>query len=83
MKHEQLTMFKNTLFAGDVRTALKMTEELLELAPKHDRAIGNKKYYEKELAKEFMKPDKQLRGDDGSQDLEGDQVTASDIVMMK
>lgn len=83
MKHEQLTLFKNTLFAGDVRTALKMTEELLELAPKHDRAIGNKKYYEKELAKEFMKPDKQLRGDDGSQDLEGDQVTASDIVMMK
>lgn len=44
-----------------------MTNELLVLLPEHERALGNKKYYEKELVKEtIVKHDKQLRGDDGS-----------------
>lgn len=43
-----------------------MTNELLELAPNHERAVGNKRYYEKELAKEKVaSEDKRLRGDDG------------------
>lgn len=51
-----------------------MTDELLSLAPNHERALGNKRYYEKELAKQFMKQDRKLRGDDGSQDIEEDLV---------
>lgn len=41
-----------------------MTNELLELIPDHERAQGNKLYYEKELK---IQEDKQkMRGDDGS-----------------
>lgn len=47
-----------------------MTNELLELKPDHERAIGNKQYYEKELA--LQKKDRKLRGDDGSKDLDMD-----------
>lgn len=48
-----------------------MTNELLELLPNHDRASGNKAFYEKELAREAeQKADKMLRGDDGSPDLD-------------
>lgn len=52
-----------------------MTNDLLKLTPNHERALGNKKYYEKELAKQLLNRDKQLRGDDGSQDNNEDQVT--------
>lgn len=56
--------------SGKVRDALEMTNELLELAPNHERAAGNKRYYEKELAKEkTTNEDKRLRGDDGSTDV--------------
>lgn len=61
-------------FVGDVHTALKMTDELLALVPNHERALGNKFYYKEELAKLSAKSDKQLRGDDGSEDIEEDQV---------
>jgi len=55
---------------GKVRDALDMTNELLELAPNHERAVGNKKYYEKELVKEKVaSADKKLRGDDGSTEV--------------
>lgn len=40
-----------------------MTNELLQLNPKHERAKGNKYYYEKELA---QKSEKKFRGDDGT-----------------
>lgn len=57
--------------AGNIRSALKLTNELLELLPTHERANGNKVFYEKELAREDeLKADKMLRGDDGSPDFD-------------
>lgn len=52
-----------------------MTNELLELIPNHERARGNKVYYEKELALEEEK--KLMRGDDGS-----DRVPVAEAEMM-
>ncbi|XP_059621208.1 prolyl 4-hydroxylase subunit alpha-1-like isoform X1 [Phlebotomus argentipes] len=60
----------STYKQGNVDSALVMTNELLELNPDHARAMGNKQYYEKELAKQKM--DRKLRGDDGSVDLDMD-----------
>lgn len=58
------------LLVGNIRNALDLTNELLELAPEHERANGNKAFYEKELAHEAEeKADKMLRGDDGSPGL--------------
>ncbi|XP_001867743.2 prolyl 4-hydroxylase subunit alpha-1 [Culex quinquefasciatus] len=57
----------STFKQGNVQTALLMTNELLELVPNHERAVGNKAYYEKELEKEARQ--KALRGDDGSEDV--------------
>ena len=54
-------------------SALSMTNELLELVPEHERAVGNKVYYEKELARK--KKEKVLRGDDGSEDVPVDSTT--------
>lgn len=60
--------------SGNIRAALKLTNELLELLPNHERANGNKVFYEKELAKEIeLKSDKMLRGDNGSPDLDATQ----------
>lgn len=54
---------------------MELTNELLGLAPEHERANGNKAFYEKELAQEAEeKADKMLRGDDGSPGLETDQL---------
>lgn len=48
-----------------------MTNELLELDPDHERANGNKRFYEKEIAKMAEeKADKLLRGDNGSPELD-------------
>lgn len=58
-----------------MHTALLMTNELLELVPDHERAVGNKVYYEKELEKEANQ--KALRGDDGSSDVPVDTSTVS------
>ncbi|GAB0097676.1 Prolyl 4-hydroxylase, alpha subunit [Sergentomyia squamirostris] len=60
----------STYKQGNVDSALTMTNELLELNPDHERAMGNKHYYEKELA--MQKMDRKLRGDDGSKDLDLD-----------
>ncbi|KXJ68946.1 hypothetical protein RP20_CCG000895 [Aedes albopictus] len=65
----------STFKQGNVHTALLMTNELLELVPDHERAVGNKVYYEKELEKEAMQ--KALRGDDGSVDVPVDTTTVS------
>uniref|UniRef100_A0A336MJ28 procollagen-proline 4-dioxygenase n=2 Tax=Culicoides sonorensis TaxID=179676 RepID=A0A336MJ28_CULSO len=54
----------STFKQGDTHLALTMTNELLELIPDHERARGNKAYYEKELQLQASKS--QLRGDDGS-----------------
>lgn len=57
-----------------------MTNELLELSPNHDRAVGNKAFYEKELEKEIeMKADKMLRGDDGSPELDVETQTTGTV----
>lgn len=57
----------STFKEGNVQSALEMTNELLEMIPDHQRARGNKYYYEKELAKKNEKSI--LRGDDGSSDV--------------
>lgn len=65
--------------SGNIRAALKLTNELLELLPNHERANGNKVFYEKELSKEIeSKADKMLRGDDGSPDLDASQKNHND-----
>lgn len=53
---------------GNIRSALDLTNQLLELAPNHERATGNKAYYEKQLS--AGNDDKMLRGDDGSPELD-------------
>ncbi|XP_055525461.1 prolyl 4-hydroxylase subunit alpha-1-like [Wyeomyia smithii] len=63
----------STFKEGNMQTALVMTNELLELVPNHERAIGNKAYYEKELEKEATQ--KALRGDDGSENVPVDTTT--------
>lgn len=57
----------STFKEGDVRSALDMTNELLDMVPDHQRAQGNKYYYEKELLK--INEKSVLRGDDGSPDV--------------
>lgn len=57
----------STFKEGNVESALEMTNELLELVPDHQRAMGNKFYYEKELTK--INEKSVLRGDDGSSDV--------------
>ena len=57
----------STFKEGDVRSALDMTNELLDMVPDHKRAQGNKYYYEKELLK--LNEKSVLRGDDGSSDV--------------
>lgn len=52
-----------------------MTNQLLELLPDHERANGNKVFYEKHLKEEEVtKADKKLKGDDGSDDLEEENI---------
>lgn len=57
---------------GNVNAALVMTNELLEILPNHERAKGNKGYYEKELSE--IKASKNLRGDDGTENVDEDVV---------
>lgn len=65
------TISHRVLFAGNIRSALDMTNELLQLSPNHERAAGNKMYYERELARKSTEStDRKLRGDDGSDELE-------------
>lgn len=42
-----------------------MTNELLQLTPDHERARGNKVFYEKEIAE--LKAESKVKGDDGSE----------------
>ncbi|KAL1123070.1 hypothetical protein AAG570_002158 [Ranatra chinensis] len=41
----------STYMQGNVRNALKITDELLEIVPNHQRALGNKVYYESAIKK--------------------------------
>jgi prolyl 4-hydroxylase len=60
----------STFKEGNVQNALDMTNELLELMPNHQRARGNKNYYERELMNLNQKS--VLRGDDGSDSVPQD-----------
>lgn len=53
----------STYKQGDVEKALSMTNELLDLMPDHERAMGNKVYYEKEV--EELEYTRRKKGDDG------------------
>lgn len=54
-----------------------MTNQLLELLPNHERANGNKVFYEKHLKEEeSTKADKKLKGDDGSDELEEENIVS-------
>ena len=50
---------------GNIRKALKWTNELLELRPDHPRAGGNKVYYESTLKSQGGSADRRKRGEDG------------------
>lgn len=54
-------------------TALEMTNELLDLLPNHERASGNKVYYEQHLEKEKLinthRPEIKRKGDDGTDEI--------------
>nr|CAD7202878.1 unnamed protein product [Timema douglasi] len=56
--------------AGNVHRALKLTDELLEILPNHERAVGNKVYYLQDLEK--RKKGKK-RGEDGADDTPADE----------
>ncbi len=58
---------------GNMRRALKLTYELLNLQPDHPRAVGNIAYYEGALRKEGAEVKK--RGEDGL----GDQEDVSEV----
>lgn len=46
---------------------MSMTNELLELVPTHQRALGNRDYYQEEIQKRANQV-KRKRGEDGSDD---------------
>jgi hypothetical protein len=50
---------------------LRLTEELLEIVPSHQRAQGNMVYYQKAIDSQAVK---QRKGEDGSDDLNEDKV---------
>lgn len=52
---------------------MTLTNELLELNPNHERAQGNKAYYEKEL-NSIKQDERKLKGDDGSDGLEAEDL---------
>lgn len=51
----------STYMQGNVRQALKLTNELLLEKPNHQRAMGNKAYYEEALVEQQAKK----RGEEG------------------
>nr|CAD7408972.1 unnamed protein product [Timema cristinae] len=60
----------STYMQGNVHRALKLTDELLEILPNHERAVGNKVYYLQDLEK--RKKGKK-RGEDGADDTPADE----------
>lgn len=65
---------------GNIKSALEMTNELLKLEPNHERALGNKRYYESELDRQKRESaDRLLRGDDGSPELDAVEMEKSHL----
>lgn len=65
----------STFKQGNTFKALQMTNELLEIVPDHERARGNKAFYERELRK--SEKNKELRGDSGEDDVPEAEFEAS------
>lgn len=61
------TETKLMALAGNVVRALSMTDELLELVPTHQRALGNRAYYQEEIQKRSSES-RRKRGEDGTDD---------------
>ncbi|XP_066993933.1 prolyl 4-hydroxylase subunit alpha-2 [Anabrus simplex] len=61
----------STYMQGNVRTALKLTDELLEILPGHQRALGNKEYYLKDIEEKESEREHK-KGDDGENDVLAD-----------
>ncbi|XP_014213956.1 prolyl 4-hydroxylase subunit alpha-1 [Copidosoma floridanum] len=57
----------STYMQGNVVRALSMTNELLDLVPTHQRALGNRVYYQEEIQKKTNESRKK-RGEDGTDD---------------
>ncbi|KAH8363391.1 hypothetical protein KR084_009467 [Drosophila pseudotakahashii] len=66
----------STYKEGNIESALTMTNELLQLLPHHERANGNKRFYEKEIASQLQL--KKMKGDDGT-----DEMPKSDLPVAK
>ncbi|XP_046465061.1 prolyl 4-hydroxylase subunit alpha-1 isoform X1 [Neodiprion pinetum] len=57
----------STYMQGNVARALSMTNELLELVPTHQRALGNRAYYQEEMQKKITQQ-RRKRGEDGQEE---------------
>lgn len=67
-KKQKVSLMAIALYcAGNVVRALSMTNELLELVPSHQRALGNRAYYQEEIQKRTNES-RRKRGEDGSED---------------
>ncbi|GLV45494.1 prolyl-4-hydroxylase-alpha EFB [Carabus blaptoides fortunei] len=68
----------STYMQGNTPLALQLTKELLEIIPTHQRAIGNKAYYEEAIEKIVVEKKK---GEDESADVEAaERVTVAESV---
>uniref|UniRef100_T1IP32 procollagen-proline 4-dioxygenase n=1 Tax=Strigamia maritima TaxID=126957 RepID=T1IP32_STRMM len=65
----------STFMQGNVRHALKLTNDLLQIAPYHPRAAGNRVFYEDAITKDEEKK----RGDDGLSAIDRGYVEKSDL----
>lgn len=63
----EIVLYLPPLCIGNVARALSMTNELLELVPTHERALGNRAYYQKEIQSKASQS-KKKRGEDGQDD---------------
>lgn len=64
----------STYMQGNIKRALQMTNELLEILPNHERAQGNKVYYEDAL---MQSKGQRKKGDDGD-GMQNDGNTSSE-----
>jgi len=65
----------STYKQGNVHRALKLTNELLEIVPTHQRALGNKVYYLQDIENASKE---HKRGDDGMEAVANDQILVAE-----
>lgn len=56
-----------------------MTNELLAIDPLHERAMGNKLFYEKQLLTQMETSSKEMRGDDGTENVPVEKVVVREV----